>query len=162
MTIKNKVDAIQTSLREMMHLSNALKQLQSKSNFQFRHALAGIVMEITNELERYNEARKPDDEIKDFQEQVKLARANNTTKVEGKDVVNYNSLMSEIKELQIKYSDAIKRADIIQDEAIKALDEQIVLHASPIKMSLIELVDKVEPFEASLLSVLLPFIYNDH
>lgn len=149
---------MKTTYRDCMHFNSAAKELKGRGGFKFRCALAAVVLEASNKIEAFQEARKPAKGIQAFQEEVELHRENCTIEKNGKKEVNVSAFMPLLQKAKATHKAAIEASEKIQAEANRELDTEIELNANLIPLSLLAEADKEERFESTLLSRLLPFV----
>ena len=149
---------MKSTYRQCANLTVAAEELKGRGSFKFRCVIAAIAIEAKNKVDIFQEAQKPAKGIQAFQEEVSLHRENCTTEKDGKKLVDAAKFMPLLAKARATHAKAIEAQEKIQDEANKAFDTEAEFNASFISMSLLEEIDKEDPFEVSLLSKLLPFV----
>lgn len=149
---------MKVTYRNCIHLLNGASEIKGRGGFKFRCALAGILMESSNVIERYNEAKKPNKGMEAFREEIELYTKNCTSEKDGKKVIDVEKLTDLINAAKKKHQKAIDQDDKDRRDANKELDSMIELCADPLPLSMIETEDQVEHFEVHLLTILQPFI----
>lgn len=144
--------------RNCIHLLNGATEIKGRGGFKFRCAVAGILMEATNAIERYNEAKKPNKGMEALKEEIELHTRNCSQDKDGKKVVDVEKLTDLISKTKEKHKKAIEQDEKDRRDANKELDNKIELCADPIPEDMLEAEDQREHFEVYLLQILQPFI----
>lgn len=149
---------MKVTYRHCLQLLKVAEDLKGRGSFRFRCAVAGITMEASNVLARFNEAKSPSKEMQSYQDEIELHTHNCTSEKEGKSVVDVPALVKLIEKTKQTYKKALENAEKDRQTANKSLDESIELCADPIPEEMLEKEDDREKFEVYILSNLYPFV----